>query len=233
MKPIHVHVRLDDILDTRMSTALSIDFNKAVDLIVKGYGRRRGDWVIWEGLGISEEEWRKRYQGRNSEILMKAKRSKLIGVIKEILEGSEQGPRISPTDLNLSITINEYPYRLSPKVRSSFAKAMRTFLHPQVKIEWIRQSDKQLTPQRVASEFTHFIHYDIIPWLEKHIDTQDAVNLLNTELIGPALFQEKPKTEDFAFFKDLLDDVHQLSEQYVSPSWTIRFISIEYFNVPF
>lgn len=233
MRQIKVHVRLDDILDTRMSTALSINFHKAVNLIAKGYGRRRGDWVIWEGLGITEAEWRKTYQARDSKILVKATRSKLIGVIKEIMEGVEQGPRISPSELNMSITLNEYPYRLAPNVRNSFAKAMREFLHPQVKIDWIRQSNKQLTPQRVAAEFTHFINYDIIPWLESHLSTTEPVNLLNTELIGPALFQEKPTTEDFALFNGVLDEVHQLSEQYVSPSWTIRFISIEYFNAPF
>lgn len=233
MRPLRIHLRLDDLLDTRMSVALSLNFDKAVNMIAKGYGRRRGDWVIWEGLDITEEAWRKAYRGRDSEILKKSVRSKLIGVIKEIIEGSEQGPRISPTDLNVSVTVNEYPYRLTNNVRESLSKAIKTFLHPQTKIDWVRKSDKQLTPQSVASDFTHFIHYDIIGWLEEHIETQESVNLLNTELIGPALFQTKPNVEDFAYFKDLLDDVHQLSEQYVSPSWTIRFISVEYFNAPF
>ena len=233
MKPLNVHVRLDDLMDTRLSTALSIHFQKAITLAAKGYDRRRGDWVIWEGLGITEAEWRKRYNARGSEILMKSKRSKLIGVIKEIVESVEQGPRISPTQLNVKITVNEYPYRLGNNVKKSIDRILRTFLHPQMTIDWIRCSNKQLTPTKVSSEYTHFIHYDLIPWLEEHINTQESVNLLNTELIGPALFQDKPTTEDFAYFKGLLDDVHQLSEQYVSPSWTIRFISVEYFNVPF
>lgn len=233
MKPISIHVRLDDLMDTRMSTALSIDFSKAVKMIATGYGRRRGDWVIWEGLGISEEKWRKTYRARDNEILKKSQRSKLIGLIKEIYESSDQGPRIVADKLNVKLTVNEYPYRLAPNVKDAFARTLRLFLHPQLEIDWIRLSNKQLTPGRVASTFTHFISYELIEWLTEHIETDESVNLLQTELIGPALFQGKPDVEDFAYFNGMLDDIHQLSEQYISPSWTIRFISVEFFNVPF
>lgn len=233
MKPIKLLIPLDSLFDTRLSAMLSINQKKAVLTAAHGYGRRRGDWVIWEGLGITEEAWRSAYKQRGAEILTKSVRSKILNVVKEIAISVDKGPRITPEENNLSITLNEYPYRLMNNVKDAIAKVVKELINPAIEVSWIRQSHKTLSPARLSSLYTHYIDYDIIAWLSRHIETDESSNMLRVELIGPALFQDKPTQEDFSTFNGVLDDIHSLSEQYVSPSWNIKFISVEYFNAPF
>lgn len=233
MEGINILLGIDEIMDTRMSTMLSIDTNKAIKTISLGYGRRRGDWVIWEGLGITEEKWRKTYRARQSEILKKSVRSKIFTFLAEMINDILKSPQITNNGRQIKITVNEYPYRITPKVKETLGRVIRLLLAPNTEITWIRKSDKLLEPNYVSSNFSHFIHYDLIPWIELHMDKEQGSDFLKLQMIGPTLFSSKPEEKDFKDFKGVIDDVHELGEYFLAPSWNIKFISTEFFNAPF
>lgn len=233
MDRIKILLNMDDLFDTRYSTALRINHAKGIELIKTGYGRRRGDWVIWEGLGITEDQWRKEYAKRDNETLKRSVRSKLVNVILEVALDADKGPRAEVGKANMELVINEWPYSLSTKVKSTFVKLFSHLVPPNIPIGFIRKAPKLVTPKFVTESFTHFINYDMVDWIDLHLNTEEDYNMLKLELIGPQLFQQKPDVEDFALFKGVIDDVHRLAEQYVSPSMTVRYISTEYFNSPF
>lgn len=233
MEGINILIGLDELMDTRMSTMLSINSKKAIETISLGYGRRRGDWVIWEGLGITEEQWTKAYKSRQSEILMKSVRTKIFTFLTEIINEILKSPQITGNKGSFKMTINEYPYRLSPKVKTAFASLIKSLLLPTLEIKWIRQSDKLLEPSVVSGSYSHFIHYELINWLEMHMEKSQGSDFLKLQLIGPTLFSVKPESKDFETFKGVIDNVHELGEYFLAPSWNIKFISTEYFNTPF
>lgn len=233
MKKVDILMHLDDLMDTRMSTMLSINVAKATETIIGGYGQRRGDWVIWEGLGITEEAWRKAYKTRTNEILVRSVRSKLLGFINETLAEVIKNPMISDSKIPLTVTLNEYPYRLTTQAKKGLAEAVKLLTLPTLNVRWIRRSQKQLLPQYVADNHTHFIHYDMVQWLEEHINEPQGSNFVSMQMIAPSLFSHKPEDEDFSEFKGVLDSIHELGEYFISPSWTIKFISTEYFNAPY
>lgn len=233
MRRIDFLVHLDDLMDTRMSTMLSLNVAKATNTIMAGYGRRRGDWVIWEGLGVTEEVWRKAYRTRTNEILMRSVRSKMVTFLMEIFNDLIKNPQISDNRNPFAVTINEYPYRLNNKAREGFESVLKLLTHPTLKVKWMRRAPKNLKPGYVAENHTHFFNYDMISWLEMHMEESGGTNFVTLQMIAPALFSEKPEDEDFAQFKGVLDGIHELGEYFTSPSMTIRFISPEYFNAPF
>lgn len=233
MEKVKILLNLDDLFDTRLSTALKLNPKRGVELIRSGYGRRRGEWVIWETLGISEEQWRKAYRERDSEVLRKAVRSKLVNVILEVALDTDKGPRQDVGKANMEVVINEWPYSLSQNVKVDFVKMFSHLVPPNIPVGFIRRAPKLMTPKFVSETFTHFINYDMIDWIDLHLNTEEDSNMLKLELIGPQLFQEKPSEEDFQMFKGVIDDVHRLAEQFVSPSLSIRYISTEYFNAPY
>ncbi|UQT03096.1 hypothetical protein TOTORO_02330 [Serratia phage vB_SmaS-Totoro] len=233
MDRIKILLNMDDLFDTRYATALKINHARAIDLIKTGYGRRRGEWVIWEGLGITEEQWRREYAKRDNETLKKSIRSKLVNVILEVALDADKGPRAEVGKANMEIVINEWPYSLSSNVKATFVKLFSHLVPPNIPIGFIRRAPKLVTPKFVTESFTHFINYDMVDWIDLHLNTDEEYNMLKLELIGPQLFQQKPDVEDFALFKGVIDDVHRLAEQYVSPSMSVRYISTEYFNSPF
>lgn len=233
MDRVKILLSMDDLFDTRLSTALRLNQKKGINLIKNGYGRRRGDWVIWEGLGITEEQWRAAYANRDNETLKRSIRSKLVNVILEVALDADKGPRNEISKSNMEIVINEWPYSMTSKVKADFVKMFSHLVPPNIPVGFIRRAPKLLTPKFVTESFTHFINYDMINWIDLHLQTEEDCNMLKLELIGPQLFQCKPDVEDFALFKGVIDDVHRLAEQYVSPSMSVRYISTEYFNTPF
>lgn len=233
MRKIDILLHLDDLMDTRMSTMLSINVEKATKTIAGGYGRRRGDWVIWQGLKISREEWEKAYRTRDNKILMRSVRTKLVTYMMEIFNDLLKNPQVADNQNPFSVTINEYPYRLNAKAKGEFDKVLRLLTLPTLKVKWIRRSLKQLTPSYTSENHSHFFNYEMIRWLEMHMEESGGTNFITLQMIAPALFSEKPEDEDFAQFKGVLDGIHELGEYFISPSMTIRFISAEYFNAPY
>lgn len=233
MNEIKILFGLDDLYDTRMSTMLSLNAKKAINLITRTYGRRRGDWVIWEGMGMSEGNWRKVYKQRDAKILTKSVRSKLTNLLHEFIVDAEKGPKVSAGRSNVKFIINEYPYRLDSKVQKKIGDTIKSMLSPVIEVDWIRKSPKLLTPDDVNQNYTHYINYDMIEWLALHIENPSTGNLLQTQLIAPRLFQEKPEVEDFSTYKGVIDEVHSFAECHIAPSMKMSFVNVEYFNTPY
>lgn len=233
MEPIKLLLNLDDLYETRLSLMASISTHKAMDAIKAGYGTRKSDHIIWESLGITEEQWRERYRKRGDEILIRATRTKFYNFLVDLIRDADSTPRENSEKPNVEIIVNEFPYSLDKEVKKVQMEVMRELLG-NIPIKFIRKAPLHLSPKFLLSTCTHVVMYEFTEWFLMHENTDEPANLLQLEFILPALLRDLPTKADAAEFEKIIEEVGILGvvEEYIAPGMTIRYIEADYFNAP-
>lgn len=234
MEPLHLLLSLDDVYDTRFSLMNKINPHAAIAAVRDGYGTRLSDHIIWRSLKISEEAWRSKFRQRDDEVLVRSVRSKMYNLLLEFYRDADQNPRDNVKIPNLSITVNEWPYALSKEVQAAQREVMHHFLPPTVPIHFVRRNPKQLTPKYLAGNFSHVVMYDFAEWCLLHENTEEPGNLLQITFVLPSILKELPTSEEGEEFKDVIAEVGIMGmvERSLAPVLNLRFVEIDYWNVP-
>lgn len=234
MEPLHLLLSLDDVYDTRFSLMNKLNPHAAIAAVRDGYGTRLSDHIIWRSLKLSEEAWRSKFRQRDDEVLVRSVRSKMYNLLLELHRDADQNPRDNVKVPNLSITVNEWPYALSKEVQAAQREVMHHFLPPTVPINFVRRNPKQLTPKYLAENFTHVVMYDFADWCLLHENTDEPGNLLQITFILPSILRELPSSEEGEEYKDVIAEVGIMGmvEKSLAPVLNLRFVEIDYWNVP-
>lgn len=235
MEPIKILCNLDDLYDTRYSMLCSKGIPRAVRALELGYATRKDESPIHDALGIDADGWDRLYKKRDNNILRRSIRSKMYNLLITTIEDASMTPRSYVDASNVEITVNEFPYALGPKAKDEQVRIMRHYLGP-IKVRWISKPTKRLTPRYLTTNFTHCFMYNWNEWVLLQEDAPDTemASLLNLTFVLPAVLRNKPDPGDINAYQEQISGkpIHEMLEYAMSPGYTIRFQSVEYWNFP-
>ena len=235
MEPIKVLIQLDDLYDTRFSMLCSKGVDRGLRAIAAGYHTRKDDSCLYDALGVDADGWDRLYHKRDNAILMRSVRTKMYNLLSEVVEEAAMTPRAYVNCSNVTITVNEYPYSLSPAARKEQGKIMQHYLGP-VQIQWTNKPPKRMTPRWLVTNFTHCIMYNWNEWALHQIDIPDTerASLLNLTFVLPACLRNKPSEQELHEYHSMISGkpIHEMLEFAMGPGYTIRCQSVEYWNHP-
>lgn len=226
---LSVLVWMDDLLDTRLSSMLRYDIVKTLDLIPQGYDLRTADNFIWEGLGITEEVWRKIYANRDDEILFKSRRTGVVDFLRELLSEQLREPNGEVGKCPMSLTINTYPYYLTPDVKEAWASVYKEMIHPTLNVKFIRKDYKNLTPAFVIQHYNFLLHYDWDVWASEIGNSAEKASLTTLTIVGPRIWKTAPTKEEMEKYNEAIEglDVHMLAEMAAALVFQLRLVPVD------
>lgn len=235
MEPIKILLSLSDLYDDRFSTICSKGVERGIKALEAGYATRTDDSCIHDVLGIDADGWDRLYRKRDNNILVRSVRTKMYNLIIETVEDAALTPRSYVDSSNVTITVNEYPYSLGPKAKAEQTRIMRHYLGP-VTVAWINKPPKRLTPRHLVNNFTHVIMYNWNEWVLLQEDAPDTemASLLPLTFVLPRSLRERPPEREMSEYHEVVSgkSVHEMLEFALSPGYTVRFQSVEYWNFP-
>lgn len=220
---------MDDLLDTRLSSMLRYDIVKTMELVPQGYDLRTADNFIWEGLGISEKAWQRIYANRDDEILFKSRRTGVVDFLRELLAEHLREPTGMPGRCPMKLTINTFPYYLTPEVKEAWKSVYREMIHPNLNIQFIRRTYGNLTPAYVMQHYNYLIHYDWDEWASAVGNSVEKASMTMLSVIGPRIWKHAPSAEEMEIYKDAIDnlDVHMLAEMAAVLVFQLRLVPVD------
>lgn len=235
MEPVKILLSLSDLYDDRFSVICSKGVERGVKALEMGYAVRTDDSCIHDALGIDADAWDRLYRKRDNDVLRRSVRTKMYNLIIETVEDASQTPRSYVDSSNVNIIVNEYPYSLGPKAKEEQVRIMRHYLGP-VQVGWINKPPKRLTPRHLVSNFTHVIMYNWNEWVLLQEDCPDTerASLLNLTFVLPRTLRERPPEPELHEYHNEVSgkSIHEMLEFALSPGYTLRFQSVEYWNFP-
>lgn len=154
-----IFITLDSLLDTRIATIAAVDSSLATQLLSKGWVNRTslfGDDL----LDIPLEEVKAKWKTRDIEILKTSLLTGWIGGLNTLIFIISQEMGINPRIEELSITINMYPYQLTPTVAASICEAVELNLEEPVPIKYVYIPDTYVDHHMVKGNFAAVVHHD-------------------------------------------------------------------------
>lgn len=225
---LNVLVWMDDLMDSRLSVAASVDPLKALELVAKGYYNRISDQIIYDTLGISQAKWQQLYKNRNETHLVRASSTPMISILRELFVEINRQPRERANELNMTVTINTYPYYLPDEAREAWVEVLQELIHPLLKVKVIRREYKSLTRSTVLSNYTHLFHYDWDHWLTVTATEEHAPSLVGLNIFAPRLFRGHVAPEDQKTFAEMTKEVDlpEFISEVLSGEYTIKHLPI-------
>lgn len=235
MEPIRILMSLDDLYDTRFSTLCTKGIDRGLKAIDGGYYTRKDDECLYSALGIDVDGWDRLYKKRDNDTLVRSVRTKMYNLLMETIEDSQHTPRGYVNCANVEIAINEFPYTLSENAKREQVRIMQHYLGP-IQIRWLNKPTKRLTPRFLVTNFSHYILYNWNEWvlLQEDIAETERASLLPLTFIIPACLRNRPVQSDMhAYYEEVSGrSIHEMLEYALSPGYTVRCQSVEYWNHP-
>lgn len=235
MEAIEILTSLDDWYDTRFSALCSKGIDRGLKAIELGYTHRQDESCLYEALGVDADGWDAFYRKRDNNILARSSRTKMYKLMMSIVEDAAMTPRDYVNTANVAITINEYPYTLPAKFRMEQERIMRHMLGP-VRIRWINLPPKRLTPRYLVANFSHYLLYNWNEWVlaQETIPDTERANLLNLTFILPRTLRNRPTEAELSEYYEKVSGrpIHDMIEFALGPGYTVRAMSVEYWNFP-
>ena len=173
-------VSLDSLLDTRLACLRAIDEEATYHVLPMYADRKRdvfdevADGVFHQGMYDSL------YKARDVDTLKLAGRTAILTVIQALVSKIANGP----WDDSI-LTINTYPYGLTPEEKEEFADTIEEVVG--IEVRMMSMSYQMLTPE-ILDTYDCFIDYNLMEWLALQGDSI-CRHKVKTTCYYPALMQ--------------------------------------------
>jgi hypothetical protein len=224
-----IYVDLDALLDTRIGTVSLIDPTIASTILNSNNYHTR-DEDIFEG--IDTEVFKKKYKERDVETLSASILTNIVPLIRHLISGLTIQATARPFHDGGSVTVNYYPYNLTPEECQLMGKAMDVWLHGDAPITLISCPPEDLTPIYCKDNFVMMIKYEYAEWLEIQAVAFASTQIPDITLLSPAIyFGNKPPLDDLkAIAKESMHPI-AAAEFLMSSVIGLALIDVKYFSV--
>lgn len=219
-----IYIELDALLDTRLSTIISVaGEDTALNVLSNGYFTRASDNFV----GVNKQEFDLAYTNRTKDALINATVTKVLGLVNEFVFAMNKQAVLGPMHAGPKIILNTYPYSLTEEETNVIIRGLVAATNKNVDITAIRVSPVNLTPTYCKDQFAIMIMYQYDKWFEAQATNFDKARCPELTCIVPALyFVKEPSKEELA---ELVGkDMHPLSAMEMLSS---VFINLKLYEV--
>jgi hypothetical protein len=230
LTPLDVH------LDTRAATVARINPEAASRLLeTTDYWTRENDfWEQLTGGLITREEFNEAYAQRGGEntnaTLERSVRTNITPFILRLLTDDLKirANLITAADEpEIALTINYWPYDLTPDGIESFRSIMHYFYGNEMEIEMVSIPMTELTPTYLNENFAAIITYDFPEWIKYHAVELGKATMNCFNFISPKIFEADVSRMTPDAKKQILNEFHFKYLIHMDFEW----IDASYFSV--
>lgn len=245
-----IYVPLDVLLDTRLGTvAKHYGDDVVVEVLEQGYHSREDDKYpavlkVLEaqaqetGTPVDLDTFKRLYSARDVETLKLSTLTNAVELIaKTIIAILEQAIE-SPYTTAFKLTVNSYPYDLTPEEMTQISAVIAVRLEDLVRagvpieIETISMPLSALTPSYCKNRFAAMLMYEYAEWVDlQHVGLR-KLPIPEISLLTPAIYHEKTPT-----MTELRESIEQLSHpmhvvyEALKPYVRLELIDVSYFSL--
>lgn len=221
-------VDLDCILDTRLAVIKSLD-EAAGDELAKTRAyrtRTRDNFEELTGGKITQAAYTAAYAARDESILPWARMSDIMTYLRTLSDQAAAQIGRGVEMQSFEITLNLYPYTLTPDTAEMIRRSVASSLNPITKVEVAFLSAAELPPASIKAGFDFYLTYDQEAWIATHqrelIErTQIPLFTIGCPMISRTEAEPTP-TEDV---RDPFSGYEMIMKEFV----TIDFIPVGWF----
>lgn len=170
MKECNILVSIDVIFDTLLGCVESINSEWANKLKSnKDYYTRKSNKLSLIVPEIDDESVIDKWQNRDINVLRKSKGTNLLTLLSDHASISNRGDQEHPEAIDMAITLNVYPYKLSTEEIKELFIILKSILGIK-KLFYINKSLKGISPKFLRKKYNQFIIYDLNDWTGYHLD---------------------------------------------------------------
>ena len=182
-------VELDAILDTRLPVVATIDPDAAARLVVSPeYYHRQSD-NFSAITKIPHETYLKAYANRSDIHVQGSRVTNIVLMLRELTKHLVELSIHEPTDEQLIIDVNLYPYKLDEFV-DGICAAVATPCSPTTIVNPVRFSPDQMSPGFLKKQYNAVILYNFDEWFSKNSKAFESVQMPNVTVFAPALYRK-------------------------------------------
>ena len=225
-----IYVDLDALVDTRLATFQLMHPSLVIEALDAGYISREVDSFP----KVKKEVCKELSATRDKEVLEVGAYTGILGFIKSMVKGLLSESIDSPITETVSLTLNTYPYILTPEEQEDFVKVLRHCTTDLIPIDIIHLDEKSLTPSYCNKRFSTMIKYEYGSWIDYHAMTKDILKSPMTAitLFAPEIyFVRVPTSEEKRKFKRENTPPFKMLELHLSPFISLKLIDILFFCV--
>ena len=190
---MHVYLTLDSLFDTRMGVLDKL-FRDSKEKYYDGvYNNRITDNFKY----VNTKLFDKLYNLRDNDIIRNYVRpTPCIDFVNDLIITNLEYLSGRPEELDVSVTVNLYPYTFDKDIIMSFARVIKSQLLQEVKLNIV--TDPELTVEKIRDNFDFLVMYDGLKWLNKEIEKgnlSEDNHLRGVAMYTPAIMTNKVPQE--------------------------------------
>lgn len=221
-----VYVDLDALMDTRLGTLVELDDSLLEHVMKNGYTSRDEDVFP----DVPKELYRELYKKRDTQTLLYSIKTKMLEYLKETIQAMRKVLPLEAYGSKVDITINAYPFTLTPEQRQTYAELITDALGPLVNVQVIYAGPELFTPTYCKSNYSLIIKYEYADWLEYHAHAFQKHPIPDVTLFVPDIwFKDKPSAD--VIEKTTVESMHPMEamEFASAPFICLKLISVAYY----
>lgn len=224
-----IMVYLDTLLDTVMGTIAKEDPELAIKLLDSKRYRTR---VLDKFAHISHEQFQKLYAARDVETLKHSFLTNLPYFLQRIIKDCMVHATRVNMEQELTFIVNVWPYEFDESMSQMLEACIRYHTFSTSKVEVVRISDEDLTPEYVREELDIIIRYSYKDWLYMHREAFDRFLCPHVTLVVPQIFQNGMiDNEAMVICKQMGKSPFELAEQAMSNLLRLKVMPTSLFCV--
>ena len=229
-------VSLDELLDTRLGM-ISIHRPELAQEWVRPdndvYFKRMNDNLLWVSLGWTEDDWYRRWDKREVELLHHSVVTHIPDVINEIIRLYRNSGEHGLDDIGITLDINTYPYLLHENELSELTKVIQSLIPSAETINYLKYSIKSLDIP-IIKQYNFILMYQFNRWVYTHGKSLEKKLLPSVHFFIPRLMHIVPDMEEInkdTYMKQLWKlDPFKLTESLAAPKLGMTFIAASDFG---
>lgn len=217
------YLDLDTLLDTRLSTVLSLtNTDEQKFKIIRDWPTREVDSFSH----CSYLEFNEEFKKRNKTVLLKSSVTNASDMISEFVKETLTSNTSEPQKSKPAIYLNTYPYNLDENEHAVLLAVLRRITADISDIAFISKAPNELTPTWFKSKVAIALYYNPFEWLEIHAASGSLKERACPEvtMYSPKLYhRERLQVEDDT-------DVFAQSLLYIKPFVNLNFVKPSVFS---
>lgn len=182
--PYRILIDMDAIMDTLMGSAVLDNVDNLEALIANGYHNRYHDQLSMLVPSINDNRLALLRKEKPKQVLMASRPSLMVYTLNEMILAAKIGRDNNPYTEDSSVHINYYPYPLTDSEVEEFIGGFQALFGID-KVYMFSMAHSNLKPNIIASDYEHYICYDINRFLENHVKVLDKDVMRNVTVTFP------------------------------------------------
>lgn len=192
----NVLVELDALLDTRIPSLARCNPDAAALMMKPAYWKRLSDDFekYTEGM-VTNEAFREMYAKRDKDTLLGALATNMCLILTTLFDELGDQQVNSPHVGDLILTVNFWPYVLTPEETEAYLTNISVFVNNRAKMQAVWYRPEEITPTMLNTEYSAYILYDYNYWLGVQAKNFEKVSAPTVTVFAPAMSFVRDFTE--------------------------------------